>query len=1164
MSLLVSSLAVATGITFAAAPDANADTLPTAPEPATVSNDALPTVQIDGIVWSQVVIGNTVYVGGKFSNARPAGAAAGTNLTPRANILAYDITTGVLIDSFAPTFNGQIQSLAASPDGTRLYAAGDFTNVNGTNKYRAVALNPTSGAVIGSFSPGFNSRTKAVIATNDTVYFGGSFTNVSGVTRTRLAAVSASNGAVLDWSPTATGGGNQVTALALTPDNSKLVVGGSFTALNGEQRFGLGAVDPATGANVQWDASNLIKNAGTKAGITSLSASNNAIYGTGYVFGGGEAGIPYGNLEGVFSANPSDGAINWVNSCHGDTYSAFAMGGVAYSVGHAHDCRTINGFPQTSPWTWHRAMAFTENATQLNKTETEGSYYNYAGIPAPSSLNWYPELAAGNISGATQAAWSVSGNNDYLVLGGEFPKVNNTGQQGLVRFARTGLAPNKSGPKVSGADFKPTLTSPANGLVRGTITANYDMDNENLTYQVYRQGTADPVFTTTAKSNFYTRPTITFKDTGVTGGQTYNYLVKATDPFGNSAVGDWTPVTVSTTVVGAYGMRVLDDSASLYWRLGEPNGTVANDLAGTNPGTITGTVTRGAAGAVAGDPDTATTFAGNGNASNVRTGTAVAGTNSFATEAWIKTTTTQGGKIIGFGNNATGNSGNYDRHVYMRNDGKLVFGVYPNAVKTVTSSKSYNDGNYHHIVANLGPNGMELYVDGERVGYDASVTTAQGYNGYWRVGGDNMTGWPNQPTSTYFAGTIDEVAVYNAPLTEAQVASHWSLSGFGPPPPNVLPSAAFTQSANRLAASFDASTSSDADGTIASYDWDFGDGATGNGMTANHDYAAPGTYSVKLTVTDNSGGATEVSHDITVTDPNALPTAAFTSSASELTASLNGSTSSDPDGTIASYDWDFGDGSTGNGATTDHVYAAAGTYDVKLTVTDNRGATAEVTHPVKVIAPSPAIVMDDFDRILANGWGTSIKGGAWTATGTASNFAVAGGVGSMTVPLGTTRTESLNSVSETSTDTTVDVSLNRPDAGSTYVSVVGRRANATNDYRVKVRVFANGDVNATLVKTVGGVETTLAGGRVTGLVYSSNDVLRVRLQVSGTGSTALKAKVWRASDVEPVAWNAQASDSTAGLQVAGGVGLQGYTSSTVGNTPAVVKFDNLTVFPVAG
>ena len=82
----------------------------------------------------------------------------------------------------------------------------------------------------------------------------------------------------------------------------------------------------------------------------------------------------------------------------------------------------------------------------------------------------------------------------------------------------------------------------------------------------------------------------------------HNHLVKATDPFGNSAVGDWTPVTVSTTVVGAYGMRVLDDPQASTGAFGEPSGTVANDLAGTNPGTITGTVTRGAAGRLPGIP----------------------------------------------------------------------------------------------------------------------------------------------------------------------------------------------------------------------------------------------------------------------------------------------------------------------------------------------------------------------------------------------------------------------------------------------------------------------------------------------------------------------------------------------------------------------------------
>ena len=68
------------------------------------------------MVWDQVVVGDTVYVGGSFTSARPAGSPAGTNETPRSNLLAYNIRTGVLITSFAPTVNGQIKSLAVSPD----------------------------------------------------------------------------------------------------------------------------------------------------------------------------------------------------------------------------------------------------------------------------------------------------------------------------------------------------------------------------------------------------------------------------------------------------------------------------------------------------------------------------------------------------------------------------------------------------------------------------------------------------------------------------------------------------------------------------------------------------------------------------------------------------------------------------------------------------------------------------------------------------------------------------------------------------------------------------------------------------------------------------------------------------------------------------------------
>jgi hypothetical protein len=60
-------------------------------------------VQIDGVVWSQAIVGNTVYAGGSCAQARPAGAAPGTNTTTRNNLLAYNITTGVMSTSFVPT-----------------------------------------------------------------------------------------------------------------------------------------------------------------------------------------------------------------------------------------------------------------------------------------------------------------------------------------------------------------------------------------------------------------------------------------------------------------------------------------------------------------------------------------------------------------------------------------------------------------------------------------------------------------------------------------------------------------------------------------------------------------------------------------------------------------------------------------------------------------------------------------------------------------------------------------------------------------------------------------------------------------------------------------------------------------------------------------------------
>ena len=177
---------------------------------------------------------------------------------------------------------------------------------------------------------------------------------------------------------------------------------------------------------------------------------------------------------------------------------------------------------------------------------------------------------------------------------------------------------------------------------------------------------------------------------------------------------------------------------------------------------------------------------------------------------------------------------------------------------------------------------------------------------------------------------------------------------------NIAPTASFTTSAADLTISFDASTSKDQDGAIASYEWEFGDGTTGTGVKPSHPYAQGGTYQVKLTVTDNAGATATTAQSLTVIAPpvNSLPTATFAKTSSGLTINVDGSDSSDADGTIVKYDWDFGDGTTDatSGASAVHTYAGAGTYSVKLTVTDNNDGTGQATQSVSVIAPPPANV----------------------------------------------------------------------------------------------------------------------------------------------------------------------------------------------------------------
>ncbi|MFE7845374.1 PKD domain-containing protein [Microbacterium sp. NPDC057407] len=862
----------------AAAPAAAADPIPgVAPieqrNAATVTADPLPTVQIDsGIVWAQVIAGRTVFAGGSFSNARPAGASPGQNLMPRSNILAYDIETGVAT-SFAPTINGTVKSLAVSPDGKTLYVGGSFNQVNGQTRYNVAAFDVATGALLNTFRPAIGgSYVNAIVATDTTVYFGGLIGAAGGIARKNLAAANASNGAIVSWAPTAD---LQVDTMVLEPGGGKLIVGGRFAVLNGTTQRGLAALDLANGSILPWAAPATVQNGvpatdanANKAGIWALTADSNAVYGTGWVF----ANKWVGNLEGMFAAEAGSGDIRWIADCHGDHYGIYSDGTNVYSTGHEHDCQTAGGLPQAypAPGNIRHATVYTAVAkgTLTRSPYVNDIYADWQGYPAPAAVNWFPDWITGTASGSGQAGWTATGNGQYLLVGGEQTFVNGQRSQGITRFSKTPPGGPKSGPRLSGTNWTPTARSVSAGTARVAIKANWDRDDRDLTYELYEQGKATPVATAQKSSTFWDTPNVILTATGLAAGATKTYRVVARDGDGNSANSANVTVTVSSADASDYANAVLDDGASLLWRLGGADGGA--DWAGTNDAVFNNGVGTTTDDALAGEENgSATMPGGNGFASTTSTSTVG---SSFATELWFKTDTTSGGKLVGYGDKNTDNSSSYDRHVYMKNNGQLVFGTYPGYTATVQSSKSYNDNKWHHLVAQQGPSGQQLYVDGKLVG-SSTVTGAQAYTGYWRIGGDNLGGWPDQPGSLYFRGAIDEFAVYGSTLTETQIGEHYEL-GKGP---HLPPVAVIEQEAAGQTVTFSGKSSTvSGDAELASYAWNFGDGATSTEATPTHRYTSAGDYTVTLTVTDTLGSTSQiVTKQITVGPPTA-PAAKYT------------------------------------------------------------------------------------------------------------------------------------------------------------------------------------------------------------------------------------------------------------------------------------------------
>jgi PKD repeat protein len=211
--------------------------------------------------------------------------------------------------------------------------------------------------------------------------------------------------------------------------------------------------------------------------------------------------------------------------------------------------------------------------------------------------------------------------------------------------------------------------------------------------------------------------------------------------------------------------------------------------------------------------------------------------------------------------------------------------------------------------------------------------------------------------------------------------------------------------------------------------------------------------------------------------------------------------------------------------------------------------------PMTSAVADSVVASDGFGRTVANGLGTADAGGAWSLTGTASNFSVGSGVASLRVTRGKTLSALLPTTSTRDTDVTTTVRVSAlPVGGSVYAGLFGRRA-GTHSYSVNAVVSSSGAVHLSL----GRDGTTIGSSGTVGPPIAAGTILHLRMQAVGSGTTTVRAREWPDGTAEPTSWQVSKTDATAANQVAGTAGISAYLSSGTTNDPIVFGFDDFAV-----
>jgi PKD repeat protein len=296
-----------------------------------------------GEIWDIEVVGNRVYVAGGFSSLRNQ-TATNTTTVQQAYLAAYSITTGLIDTTFRPVIgNGGVEAVEASPDGTKLYIAGNFGTVNGLTRKGIARIDPVTGAPVTTFVADASAKASELAVTNSTVYVGGKFVSINGVPRSALAAVDGVTGAVrTDFINDITGGIGVngefgVQRLKLSPDLGRLLVVHTGRQVNGQDRYGIAIINTRTSKLLPWRTRLWDDNLQYVGGIQRIYGGDISPDGQYFVVSSGSGG-DRPPINDTVVAYPLEGGDNvqplWISRLFDSVYSVAISEKAVYVGGH--------------------------------------------------------------------------------------------------------------------------------------------------------------------------------------------------------------------------------------------------------------------------------------------------------------------------------------------------------------------------------------------------------------------------------------------------------------------------------------------------------------------------------------------------------------------------------------------------------------------------------------------------------------------------------------------------------------------------------------------------------------------------------------------------------------------------------------------------------------